>query len=73
MELDSCFLDVDVQTAGFAALAFGTLLRLVPQSRIDALADVVFYSRTVHGDAHTHGGFSALQQFDFLQVKKYIE
>ena len=73
MKLDSCFLDVGVQVTGFAALAFGALLRLVLQSRGDALADVVFHSRTVHGDAHTHGGFSALQQFGFLQVKKHIE
>ena len=73
VKFDSRFFDVGVQIAGFTALAFGTFLRLVPQSRVDALTDVVFHSRTVHGDAHTHGGFSALQQFGFLQVKKHIE
>ena len=73
VEFDSCFLDVGIQVAGFTALALGTFLRLVPQGRVNALADVVFHSRTVHGDAHTHGGFSALQQFGFLEIKKHIE
>ena len=56
MEFDSCVLNIGIQVAGFAAFPFGALLRLTPQGRLNALADIVFHSRTVHSDAHTNGG-----------------
>ena len=42
-------------------------------TRVNALADVGFHSRTVHGGAHTYGGFSVFQQFGFLDEEKLIE
>ena len=73
VEFDSCFLDISIQVAGFTALAFGALLRLIPQGWFDALADIVFHSRTVHGDTHTYGGFPVFQQLGFLDKEKHIE
>jgi len=73
VEFDSCFLYISIQVAGFAALAFGALLRLIPQGWFDALADIVFHSRTVHRDAHTHGGFPVFQQLGFLDKEKHVE
>ena len=71
--LYSCILDISIQVAGFAALAFGALLRLIPQGWFDALADIVFHSHTVHGDTHTYGGFPVFQQFGFLDKEKHVE
>ena len=73
MLFDSCILDISIQVAGFAALAFGALLRLIPQGWFDALADIVFHSHTVHGDTHTYGGFPVFQQFGFLDKEKHVE
>ena len=72
-QLDFGLLNVEVEFTSLAALAFGALLRLIPQGWFDALADIVFHSRTVHRDAHTHGGFSVFQQFGFLDEEKHIE
>ena len=73
VEFDSCIFNISIQVAGFAALAFGALLRLIPQGRLDTLTDIVFHSRTVHRDAHTHGGFSVFQQLGFLDEEKHFE
>ena len=72
-QLDFGLLDVEIEFTSLAALAFGALLRLIPQGRLNAHADVVFHSRTIHGDAHTHGGFPVFQQFGFLDEEKHIE
>ena len=61
------------QFTSLSALALGALLCLTPQSRFNAHADVVFHSRTVYRDAHTHGGFPVFQQFGFLDEEKHIE
>lgn len=72
-QLDFGLLNVEVEFTSLAALAFGALLRLIPLDRLNAHADVVFHSLTVHGDAHTYGGFPVFQQFGFLDEEKHIE
>ena len=73
MEFDFCILNIRIKVAGFAAFPFGAFLCLIPQGWFNALADVVFHSRTVYGNAHTHGGFPVFQQFGFFDEEKHIE
>lgn len=72
-QFDFGLLDVKVEFTSLAALAFGELFRLISQGRLNAHADVVSHSRTVHSDAHTHGGFPVFQQFGFLDEENHIE
>lgn len=69
-QLDFGLFDIEVEFTSLAALALGAFLCLIPEGRLNAHADIVFHSRTVHGDAHTHGGFPVFQQFGFLDKEK---